>query len=199
LSTPPPGLALAHKHGLTVLLNGDKLRIATSVQPPEMILDALRADKGAILDYLQHALAVTNPAAVPPLLVAEHWRQNFARLEAKADPCPGWHAGEWHNVHRVVSAFLDPAASPSWALHAARLQWSTLELFSVHRTVGAARFDTLGALLAGTHGEPVTQVVETLLRFRNGLASPRMPMDPERCVAIWDYQQPEAAAEKGAS
>jgi hypothetical protein len=190
---PPPALLLAHQHGIGVTFSGDDL--VTAEKPPDTILAALRADKAETLTYLKAALDLTDPATAPAPLVAEHWRQHFARLEAKTEPCSGWRGDEWRNVHRVVSAFLDPAASPSWALHAARLQWSTLQLFSVHRTVGASRFDTLGALLAGTHGEPVTQVIETLLRFRNGLAAPRMPIDPERCVAIWDWQ---LTAEKGA-
>jgi hypothetical protein len=185
--TPPAGLALAHRYGLPVILNGDRLRLRTTTPPPDQVVAALRADKAEILVYLKAATDLSDPATASPFLIAEHWRQHFTRLDAKIDPCSGWRGDEWRKAHGVCAAFLDPGATPSWAILAAQRGWDTLQLFGCDAKVGVSRYDRSGALLAGVHGEPVTALGDTHLRFRNGLSASRWTMDPARCVAVWNF------------
>jgi hypothetical protein len=193
----PPGLALAHQHGVTVVLDADGLRLITPVKPSNEVLAALREDKAAIIAYLltsesedrnEAGSAVVAGPLPPALAEVEVWRASFARLSPHIEPCPGFRAdGEWPRVHAAVAAFLDADAGP-WARIAAEQQWTDLELLAVHRKVGAANLAACGALLS-SNGVPVTQVTETLIRFRNGLAARRIPMDPARAVALWDYER----------
>jgi hypothetical protein len=184
---PPLGLQRAHAYNLTVVVNGDNLRVVSPHQPPDDIVAALRRDKAEIVSYLKVALAVPlDPAITPAHLIAENWRQRFADLDPAVDACPGFRAGEWSAIYGVVASFLQPATA--FARVAAEAGWTALELLGVHREAGAMRMETRGALLAAVQGEPVTAVDGMRLTFRNGLAGRRVAMDVAICVPIWDFE-----------
>jgi hypothetical protein len=181
--TAPQGLTLAHRHGITVIVDGDHLRARPA--PSDEIRAALAADKRAIVDYLATAFAPPD-ASTPPALIVEHWRQRCARLDPEVAPVPGFAGGEWTRVHNSIVTFLDPRASPSWPRIAVEGEWSTLELFGVDRRVGAARIDRAGALLC-TNGAIVTRVTPQIIWLANGLAYRRTAMEVATCCAIWNF------------
>jgi hypothetical protein len=187
VTTPVPlALQRAHVHGVTVVVTGEDLRLVTPAKPPAAILDALRADKADVVAYLKIAMAVPpDPAAMPPHVIAEHWRQHAARLDPAIVPCPGFGRAEWPRVYRTIADFLNPAAA--FARIAAEQHWTTLKLFGVHRKVGARRVDVCGALLVST-GSPVTAVSQTTIRFANGLGTVRLALDPSTAIAVWDFE-----------
>lgn len=189
MTTPVPlALQHAHVHGVTVVVTGEDLRLVTPAKLPDEILEALRTDKAAVVAYLKIAKAVPpDPAATPPHLIAEYWRQHAARLDPAVDPCPGFGRTEWPRVHRAIADFLNPAAP--FARIAAKQHWTTLKLFGVHKKVGARRVDVCGALLVSMDS-PVTAVSQTTIRFANGLGTARLALDPSISVVVWDFQDP---------
>jgi len=197
MTTPPPGLLLAVRYGIAVVVDGDNLRLITPVKPSAEVLATLAEDKTAIIAYLQAATAPSSPAAAGPLPRAlgqvEMWRASFARLSPQTDPCPGWRPGEWERIHAAIATFLDPEASPSWPRLACERRWDTLSLFSIDARVGAARVDRLGALLV-SGGVPVIMVSEVAITFANGLCARRVPIDPATCVPVWDFAHGERDA-----
>jgi hypothetical protein len=188
----PAALDLAREHGICVSLdNGGALKLHAPRTPPPEVLAALRRHKAEIVAYLQERRAqeaAGKPAATvepmaPALSRVEVWRAGIASLDPAIDPCPGFATNSWPAIYAQIARFLDPAWP--FARLAAETGWTELELFGVHREVGTTRLDTLGALLVTT--QPVTQVTPQLVRFLNGLASRRMPMNPEHCVVVWDF------------
>jgi hypothetical protein len=189
MTTPVPfALQRAHAHGVTVVVTGEDLRLVTPAKPPDAILEALRADKADVVAYLKIALAMPpDPAATPPHLIGEYWRQHAARLDPAHDPCPGFGRGEWPRVYRTIADFLNPAAP--FARIAAEQHCTTLKLFGVHKKVGARRVDVCGALLVSM-GSPVTAVSQTTIRFANGLGTACLALDPSTSIAVWDFGEP---------
>jgi TubC N-terminal docking domain len=51
--TMPPALDLARRHGLTITLDGDRLKYRAPHQPPADVLAALKQNKPAIISYLK--------------------------------------------------------------------------------------------------------------------------------------------------
>jgi hypothetical protein len=189
---PPAALALARQHGITVTLDGDRLKYHAPGKPPAEVLAALAADKAAIIAHLRASAAADAPAVTGPLPPAlaqvELWRASFARLSPHVEPCPGFRGdGEWPRVHAAIAAFLDADADP-WARIAAEANWSTAELFAVHRQVGAANLAACGALLC-TNGARVTRIAEQTIWFANGLIARRVPIDPATSVPVWDFER----------
>jgi hypothetical protein len=142
-------------------------------------------------------LSDPSPAAIQPIPPAlakvELWRAGVAGLDPLIDPCPGFRTNSWSAIYRQIVRFLD---SPL-ARIAAEAGWTDIELFGVHREVGAARFDTLGVLLVNSHGVPVTQVAENFIRLANGNAVRRVPMDQAITVPIWGFKPHQSPPSQG--
>jgi hypothetical protein len=121
---------------------------------------------------------------------AARWRESFSRLSPLDAPrgCRGFPGDTWRHCCREILAFLDETRSPYWARIAAECGWDDIGLFGVHPVVGLARFDTAGALLTNLRGEPITQVLSGLIRFRSGIAAYRGPTNPET-ISIWDFRE----------
>ena len=86
-----------------------------------------------------------------PVTPVETWRAGVLSLDPGRIPCPGllWReygangrVGVWTDVHAAMLAFLD-----AWGERAADLGWTDVQLFGVHRTAGAIRSDSTGALV----------------------------------------------------
>jgi hypothetical protein len=134
--------------------------------------------------------ATSVPADLNPLSTAARWRESFSRLSPLDAPrgCRGFPGDTWRHCCREILAFLDETRSPYWARIAAECGWDDIGLFGVHPVVGLARFDTAGALLTNLRGEPITQVLSGLIRFRSGIAAYRGPTNPET-ISIWDFRE----------
>jgi hypothetical protein len=134
--------------------------------------------------------ATSVPADLNPLATAARWRECFSRLSPLDAPrgCRGFPDDTWRHCCREILAFLDETRSPYWARIAAECGWDDIGLFGVHPVVGLARFDTAGALLTNLRGEPITQVLPGLIRFRSGVAAYRVPTNPAT-IPIWDFEE----------
>lgn len=107
----------------------------------------------------------------------ELWRRKFYGLNSYNPPCLGFRPGEWPRIFDAAHDFLERHAE---AAHA--LGWSTLDLFGVHRTVGATRVDCCGALMLS--GPFASSVEADCIRFGH-LTYYRRPADPE-AVPVWE-------------
>lgn len=116
----------------------------------------------------------------------DEWRRRFYVLNSSEPPCPGFRSREWSEAFDTAHAFLEHHAE---AAHA--LGWTALDLFAVHRAVGATRVDCCGALMvaAGHLVSAVERDVIHYVRARDGqpngrffrrLASPEM-------IPVWSF------------
>lgn len=129
-------------------------------------------------------------SAMPPEACVAIWRDGCAALNPQADPCPGWRPGEWPRVHAGIKQFL---AGPH-ALAAARAGWSAVDLFGVHRTIGVAARDCVGALTANSTNGFVCRVeANGALQFANGTKVQKRPLD-SNVVPIWNFRAPTTPA-----
>jgi len=165
----------------TISLDGERVIITET--GPVIAADLrsdLRAHREAIASFLRM-----------PLGTIALWRAGWATLNPDIAPCPGFRADNWRGVHRVASRFLDPKASPLWCALAIEQGWTLLDLFAVHRQVGAVRGDCTGSLLS-SGGLPVVVVATHAIRFQSGLAAYRRHrMDEALCVPIWKFGSSE--------
>ena len=127
------------------------------------------------------SFAVTNtvPSPTAHLSGPQDWRDGLARLDRWTPPCEGFRSGEWEDIHRTVSHFMDHCAA-----EAAARGWSALDLFGVHRAAGAAAVDNCGALML-PGGGVVTSVSADALAFGHLVYRKRvMP----QAVLVWDFK-----------
>ena len=118
------------------------------------------------------------------------WRNAFAPLNAETEPCAGWRADEWPRVYACCKQFL---AGP-YALAAARNGWSALDLFAVHKVVGVAARDCVGALTGNTTNGFVGRIEgDRALQFANGTKARKRPLDSNLCIPIWSFRAPATA------
>src|SRR5262249_28730925 len=118
------------------------------------------------------------------------WRNTFAPLNSESEPCPGWRPDEWARVHACIKQFLN---GPH-ALTAARAGWDALGLFAVHKIVGVAARDCVGALTANTTNGFVVRVeADGALQFANGTEARKRPLDSNLCIPIWSFRAPTTA------
>jgi hypothetical protein len=108
------------------------------------------------------------------------WRKAFLDLRPSVSPCPGLTGANWAAIHEQAVAFLD-----RWADEAARLGWTTLDLFGVHPEAGTIRSDFCGALVLGT--EAVSTITETQMRFANTTYYRDKPGRPAGGVPLWQF------------
>lgn len=94
---------------------------------------------------------------------------------------PGFTPISWNDIIADADAFLD-----QWAIEAARLGWTDLDLFGVHPIAPAFRYDCMG-LIPLIRGDEVIGISETraTTRSRSGnlLIYLRRPMTG--AVLIW--------------
>ncbi|MGW8787134.1 hypothetical protein [Heyndrickxia sporothermodurans] len=99
------------------------------------------------------------------------WRAGLARLDPDYAPCAGYRHGDWPRILANAVAFLD-----DHGLWAAKLGWSTAELFGVHEEAGAVRMDACGALAIGP--TPVRWLTSSAITHANGNTYRRKPGQP---------------------
>jgi len=132
----------------------------------------------------QPAAAAASPDAFNVEQRVAVWRNAFAPLSPETEPCPGWRSGEWPRVYAGIKQFL----AGSHAFIAARAGWSVLDLFAVHKTVGVAAADCVGALTRNSTNGFVMQVkADGTLQFANGVKMQKRPLDPDLCVPVWSF------------
>lgn len=127
------------------------------------------------------SFAVTNtvPSPTAHLSGPLAWRDGLARLDRWTPPCEGFRSGEWEDIHRTVSHFMDHCAA-----EAAARGWSALDLFGVHHAAGSAAVDSCGALML-PGGGVVTSVSADALAFGHLVYRKRvMP----QAVLVWDFR-----------
>jgi hypothetical protein len=99
------------------------------------------------------------------------WHAILAELEQRS--CPDWLAPDrWDAVLSDAENFLS-----RWGAAAHALGWTALDLFGVHPTVPAARFDVMG-LIPILHGGEVVALTEqaaTIRRSSNAVLTYRRP------------------------
>lgn len=81
---------------------------------------------------------------------AREWVAGYAVMRSMPPP-DGFYAERWDRLVRAAGKFL-----AHWRADAARLGWSTLEIFGAHEQAPAARFDCMGLALLLDRGEVVS-------------------------------------------
>jgi len=108
--------------------------------------------------------------------MAQEWQEGFRVLSGQQMLCHGFSSNCWADIYDIMdSIFLEHAEA------AARCDWSTLELFGVHPTVGIARVEWCGALSFA--GLKVIEVGRDAIRYASGLVYRRVPIVP--AVPVW--------------
>ena len=107
------------------------------------------------------------------------WADALNRLSALTAPCPGFRGDEWTGIHQAAKHFLEHYASRAFALG-----WTGLDLFGVHRLVGATRVDCCGALMVS--GARAVGVDAGGVRFERGSAR-RNGSGQAFGVPVWEY------------
>lgn len=176
--TALPILHEATRHDISITLQGDKLKLASSAKPPPHIIEAIRQHRSDIIDHLKRLDA----RSIPP----RGWIDGVASLADMPTPAK-FSAANWNKVVVDASTFLETLAA-----NAHRLGWRDWELFGCHRQAPWHRIQGLGLvpLLQGNTIIALTST-EAAVRTRTGaiLTFRRKPSDPlypaERCL-IWE-------------
>lgn len=123
--------------------------------------------------------------------VAE-WRAGVARLDPQACRVPGllvrrraprFKPPPWPEVHAAMLAFLETLGE-----RAAALGWSTEQVFGVHRSAGALRSDSTGALVT-LYPCRVEAIDATCIHLIRGQSRQtfRGLTNPAESVPIWAF------------
>lgn len=134
--------------------------------------------------------------------MAADWRANIERLPLHRVPAPGllWiepgpngREGVWTAVREAMLRFVD-----DWGAQAAALGWSTVQLFGVHRTRGAIRADSLGALVS-LYPQTVLAIDATTITLgrRAARATYRGMTNEADSIPLWEF--PGAIPDAGAA
>jgi hypothetical protein len=176
--TAPPILHEAACRGISITLQGDKLKVASSEQPPAHFVEAIRQHRADIVDHLKRVDA----KLIPP----RGWIDGVARLADMLTPAR-FPAARWTKVVADATRFLE-----TWAANAHRLGWQDWELFRCHRQAPWHRIQGLGLVLL-LQGNTIVALTATeaavrtrssaAQTFRRKLADPLHPA--ERCL-IWE-------------
>ncbi len=117
--------------------------------------------------------------------VPEEWVQGVADLLVMP-PHQDWHENDWRTLQDDARRFLK-----EWAGQAHHLGWTALDLFGVHPTAPAARFDCMGLvpLLRGRAVSALTKDSAAIKAASGGSLTFRKRTSPpaERCL-IWERQ-----------
>lgn len=167
-------LEAAAAEGLTLGVEGHSLIIETDRDPPAELLAKLRQHKGEILALLR---PLPESADMP-----RNWTEGYAALAAMPPPT-GFSPERWERLVRAAGKFV-----ARWGADAARLGWSTLDVFGAHQGAPASRFDAMGLVLLlnrcevvgiDQDGADVVTVTDARQRFR------RRPLPPGT-VPLWE-------------
>ena len=175
------GLPILHeaaRRGISVTLQGDKLKLASSEQPPAHIIEAIRQHRDDIVGHLKRVDA----RLIPP----RGWIDGVARLADMMTPAK-FPAERWTRAVADATTFLE-----TFAPNAHQFGWQDWELFGCHRQAPWHRIQGLGLvpLLQGNTIVALTSS-EAAVRTRTGatLTFRRKQTDPlypaERCL-IWE-------------
>ena len=176
--TALPILHQARRHDISITLQGDKLKLASSAQPPIHIIEAIRQHRSDIIEHLKR-LDVRSP---PPRC----WIDGVARLTEMRTPAK-FPAANWNKVVGDAALFLE-----TWAAKADSLGWHVWEVFGCHRRAPWHRIQGLG-LVPLLQGQTIVALTSTeaavrtrtgaMQTFRRKQADPLYPA--ERCL-IWE-------------
>lgn len=130
-------------------------------------------------DFEERAALFEFEASVP-----REWVEGFAAICAMRKP-DGIHEARWQQIVNDACVFID-----KWAVQAHALEWSTLEVFGVHKDAPEPRFDGKG-LIASLNGRriiAVTQDTATVSANHGGtLIIKRATAAPEDSrAALWE-------------
>jgi hypothetical protein len=113
--------------------------------------------------------------------VPRAWAEGFARLDL-ASPAPGFSDERWRRLVDDGGRFLD-----QWAKEAAVLGWSPLDVFGVHPSAPAARYDAMGLVPLISGGEVVALTkTSATIRGRSGRELVYLRRTGSGAVALWD-------------
>ena len=119
--------------------DGDGLVVEAPEPLPDLIMVDLRAHKAEVIDFLSrppaHVVLLHCPPGVP-----ETWVKGVADMLARTAP-QDYTAQEWAALRERAYAFLRNHAAEAY-----RLDWTVLELWSVHKTAPRQRMDCAGLL-----------------------------------------------------
>jgi hypothetical protein len=120
---------------------------------------------------------------VAPTLTAE-WREGIERIRSMS-PVNGYTPEQWGQLIRDADAFLD-----RWGATASALGWTTLDLFAIHPTAPAVRYDAKG-LIPCLHGNAVAELSEdaATIRTRSGSALRFYRSVGNRTTCLWEVSQ----------
>jgi hypothetical protein len=96
-------------------------------------------------------------------------------------PCHGLRPQNWLSLHTIALQCLSEQAN-----RAAKLGWTTEELFGVRPEVGAVRVDAWGALII-SGGKPVVSVEPNRISF--GVSSYYRIKSRPPSVPVWDWRE----------
>ena len=138
-----------HAAGGQLHQKGERLTVRAALPLDERLVAELRAAKPELLAFL----AAERQDGAPP-----EWRVGVGRLTRMA-PLPGFAPRRWATLVTDARNFIEV-----WSGQAARLGWSTYELFGVHCTAPAARLDAMGLVpaLAGDRVVAMTTDAATI-------------------------------------
>ncbi len=118
----------------------------------------------------------------------EGWVQGVGDLMVKS-PHPAWTDERWKTLQEDALRFIR-----KWAGQAHKLGWDALDLFGVHPTAPAARFDCMG-LVPLLNGRPVVAITDdsAVIKAASGgsLTFCRRGTSPVARCLVWELAAPE--------
>lgn len=136
-----------------------------------------RSKEAASEDFDERAALAEFGAGIP-----REWAEGFARLQVSR-PAAGVPTERWWQVIDDAARFID-----RWAAQAAALGWRTLDVFGVHRTKPADRFEAAGLAWCIEGADVLAITANTAkLQLRSGARQTfyRRPRACPEAVAIW--------------
>jgi hypothetical protein len=139
-------------------------------------------------EFEERAALIEYGAGVP-----REWAEGFARLDL-ASPPAGFDPKRWRTLIDDGGKFLD-----RWAVQAARLGWSVLDLFGAHPVAPAYRYDAAGLVNLISGGDVVDiRTDRAVIRTPSGNSlTYYLRRDCRDAVALWDLGTPSRSPVRG--
>lgn len=176
---PQTLLCAALALGLRFEADGDDLYLDGDSEPPAALVAQLRQHKAQLLDIVRRGETTVDPDGIPPA-----WAAGFARLDPDAPPA-NFPSRRWAQLVDDIGAFLDSG----FAVQAAALGWTALDLFGCDDCQPHARIDQAGLLIL-LHGDRIIALtadsvtIETATGARQTFRKPGGSAHGR--VLIWD-------------
>jgi hypothetical protein len=158
----------------TLTLQGEALKVRGPKPLPAEVIVELRNRKSELIQFLGDLNGVS-----------DEWRKGAAQIQEMA-PVRDWPPPAWDRLRAALPAFMR-----TWAPRAARLGWSSAELFAAHQVAPYARLDCQGLAVSlhqcSVHSLSERDAIVTLtgsasrLNHRRG----RPATSSESAVPIW--------------